>query len=138
KAAPRPEDDARPKPRPAFSGTEDDQGGNAPAGKGPHRLIARISASAVTGVKTGTAVTLDSTGSSDAEGCELQYHWTLIDRPDRSHAELANPLTARATLIPDAEGSYLIDLVVSDAASSSEPAKITIECQGIGEGPPAT
>ncbi|MEZ0228435.1 MAG: FHA domain-containing protein, partial [Planctomycetota bacterium] len=142
KAAPRAEDDERPRPRPAFSGSEGETATNnstpsnpapAPAASsGPHRPVAAISASGVTGVKVGAPITLDATGSTDAQGCELSYHWALIDRPDRSRAELAGPLAARATLVPDAEGSYLVSLVVKDAQSTSEPARITIECSGAG------
>jgi hypothetical protein len=82
----------------------------------------------VTGVAPGTTITLDGTGSSDSENCELHYRWTLIDRPDPSRSELGAPLAPTATLALDAEGSYLIALTVTDGISESEPARITIEC----------
>jgi hypothetical protein len=127
KAAPRPEDEARPKPRPTFSGTDGQD--EKPGVSAVHpRPVARISTTA-SSVAPGTALTFDGTGSSDAEGGELQYRWTLVDRPDKSKAELAGPLTTKASLIADVEGSYLVVLVVtSSAGASSEPARLTIEC----------
>ncbi len=91
--------------------------------------MARISTTAST-VAPGTPLAFDGSGSSDsaAEGGELQYRWTLVDRPDKSKAELGGPLTPRASLVPDVEGSYLIVLVVTSPAGASEPVRLTIEC----------
>lgn len=128
KAAPRPEDEARPRPRPTFSATDGQD--EKPGATAVHpKPVARISTTAST-VAPGTPLAFDGSGSSDsaAEGGELQYRWTLVDRPDKSKAELGGPLTPRASLVPDVEGSYLIVLVVTSPAGASEPVRLTIEC----------
>jgi hypothetical protein len=130
-----PEED-HPRPRPAFSGTEDDKPstGMGPGASATHKPFARIAASA-TAVAVGTPVSLDGATSNDPEGCELTFRWTLVDRPDASRAELSGALTSQAALTPDAPGKYLVILVASDATSSSEPTRLQIDA---GTGAPAS
>jgi hypothetical protein len=132
-AAPRAQDEDKPRPRPAFSGTDGDTNMSGPS-KTARKPVARISASAMA-VKPGAEVVLDGS-SSDAGDGELTFHWTLVDRPDRSRAELAGAISPQAKLVPDVEGSYLIVLTVQNEAGTSEPARVEIECGGSAPAPP--
>lgn len=42
------------------------------------------------------------------------WRWTIIDRPGESSVALANPTNAVISFIPDAVGSYLIQLIVNE------------------------
>ncbi|HYB98733.1 MAG TPA: choice-of-anchor L domain-containing protein [Candidatus Limnocylindrales bacterium] len=80
----------------------------------------------------GTAVVgvgemLDGSGSSDDDGDELSYEWTLVSVPDGSQAILQNANTSTPTLLPDLIGQYVARLVVSDGADVSEPDEVTID-----------
>jgi len=62
----------------------------------------------------GDEVTLDGSNSSDAEGDDLTYNWTIISKPESSLAELADSNTSYSTFTPDIEGVYSVQLIVSD------------------------
>lgn len=66
-------------------------------------------------VMVGATVTLDGETSSDPDGNQLSYQWTLVDRPDGSTATLQNPNTARPTFVADKPGPYIASLVVVDS-----------------------
>src|SRR5436305_12164090 len=42
-------------------------------------------------------VVLDGSGSSDADGNLLSFHWSFVSRPSGSIATLSNPLAVRPT-----------------------------------------
>lgn len=72
-------------------------------------------------VPTSTLVTLDGSGSSDADGDELLYTWEFVTLPAGSTATLANATTPLPTLTPpqptftpDIAGTYTIRLTVDD------------------------
>jgi PKD repeat protein len=79
-------------------------------------------------VQAGTLVTLDGSASSDPSGqLPLTYAWSFVSQPAGSTAALSNPSIVNPTFTPNALGSYVIQLVVTDAASlSSAPATVTI------------
>jgi len=64
-------------------------------------------------------VTLDGTGSSDADGDDLTYSWVLTQRPMGSEALLSGADTAMPSFIADVEGDYLIELTVNDGMLDS-------------------
>lgn len=72
-------------------------------------------------VYRGDIVLLDGSGSSDADGDQLAYVWSLVSRPEGSSAALSGSLTATPAFVADAPGDYIIELVVDDGACSSEP-----------------
>ena len=83
-------------------------------------------AGAAQAVTIGTAVTLDGTGSTDADNDPLTYQWTLGTRPVGSASALSRSTAARPTFTPDVAGSYVASLVVSDGKFSSAAASITV------------
>ena len=74
----------------------------------------------------GASITLNGSASSDADGDELSYHWSLDGQPTGSNARLNNPDSATPTLIADQAGHYLISLEVSDGAHLSNIDSVTI------------
>ncbi len=62
-------------------------------------------------------VTLDGSGSSDDDGTPT-YSWAFTSKPAASTATLANPTTVSPTFTVDVQGSYIIELTVSDGVIS--------------------
>jgi hypothetical protein len=84
-------------------------------------------AGAAQDVKTGQVVTLDGSGSSDANGDALAYSWTLTGRPAGSAAVLPGATTVRPTFTPDVDGAYVATLIVNDGkVNSSNSASVTV------------
>jgi glucodextranase-like protein/K319-like protein len=71
-------------------------------------------------------VTLNGSGSHDADGDALSFQWSLESRPQGSTATLLNPTFAQPTIIPDIPGIYVGTVVVSDGKASSDPDTVTI------------
>lgn len=82
-------------------------------------------------VVTGTLVTLDGSGSSDADGDLLTYSWSFTSKPTGSGAALSSVTVAKPTFTPDAGGVYLLNLVVNDGKANSTSAAVTITASGI-------
>ncbi len=62
---------------------------------------------------TGDLITLDGSGSSDADGDALSYSWSLVT-PGGSNAALNNPSLVSPTFGADVGGIYTATLTVSD------------------------
>ncbi len=65
----------------------------------------------------GREVVLDGSGSTDPDSADLTYFWAFVSRPDGSNAAIQDATTDTARFVPDAEGTYEIELEVSDEAS---------------------
>ncbi|NWG12949.1 MAG: tandem-95 repeat protein [Acidobacteria bacterium] len=78
-------------------------------------------------VIVGTPVTLNGSGSSDADSDALSYSWSIIAKPDGSAATLANPASVEATFTPDLTGTYVIQLIVNDGIEWSDPDSMTVD-----------
>src|SRR5262245_27251953 len=65
-------------------------------------------------VKVGQKVTLDGSGSTDADGDPLQYRWSLVMRSTGSQATLSNPTLVHPTVIMDRAGAYTVQLTLND------------------------
>jgi RHS repeat-associated protein len=76
--------------------------------------------------QVGAAVTLDGSSSSDRDGDPLTYHWALLSRPDGSSATLSDATAIRPNFILDHPGTYIVQLVVRDATTESDPDTVTI------------
>lgn len=77
-------------------------------------------------VFTGAKVTLDGSQSYDPEDFTLSYRWTMRSRPENSMAVLSDSSSKKPAFLADVEGSYVVQLVVSDGLRYSEPALVTI------------
>ncbi|WP_289781779.1 PKD domain-containing protein [Ornithinimicrobium faecis] len=73
----------------------------------------------------GDAVNLDGTGSTDPDGDELTYAWTLTT-PDGSTAELDSSTTAQPGFVADVAGTYSAILTVNDGTTDSPADTVTI------------
>ena len=76
-------------------------------------------------VAIGQMVTLDGSGSSDADGDALSYQWSLTP-PTGSTAVLSAVDSATPGLVPDLPGTYIVELVVSDGLLDSVPDSVTV------------
>ncbi len=80
-------------------------------------------------VSTGTAVSLDGSGSSDPDGDTLKYYWS-IERPEGSSAVFfSNVNLPTAQFTPDIDGIYTLTLIVNDGKVNSEPDTVVITSQ---------
>ena len=77
-------------------------------------------------VTAGTMVTLDGSGSSDADGNPLTYLWSFVSSPSGSSPTLNGSTTVRPTFLADRAGQYIIQLIVNDGAANSTAARVTI------------
>jgi hypothetical protein len=77
-------------------------------------------------VLTGSAVTLDGSRSSDANGDRLNYVWSLVSRPAGSTASLGSRNAPTTGLVADVEGVYVVSLVVNDGNADSAAATVSV------------
>jgi RHS repeat-associated protein len=77
----------------------------------------------------GNTVQLDGSGSFDADGDPLTYHWSLVSVPAGSTATLSNPTSVKPTFAVDKAGNYVAQLIVNDGKVNSTPASVTISTQ---------
>ena len=77
-------------------------------------------------VDAGDTVVLDGSGSSDADGDLLTFHWSFVSRPSGSIATLSDPLAVRPTFQADQPGTYIVQLIVNDGQGDSTPDAVTI------------
>ena len=76
-------------------------------------------------VSTGL-VTLDGSGSTDANNDTLTYKWVLVGRPIGSAAVLSSTTSVKPTFTADSVGVYVASLMVSDGKLSSDTAITTV------------
>ena len=88
----------------------------------------------------GETVTLDGTGSYDADGDALTYSWAVDSVPSDSgmdDGDLVDADTDSATFTPDVEGEYVLTLTVSDGTDTdTDTVVITVEDTTVTNTPP--
>lgn len=77
-------------------------------------------------VAPGALVTLDGSGSTDANGDTLTYAWTLTSSPTGSATTLNSPTSVKPTFTPDLAGTYVASLTVNDGKVASISQTVTI------------
>jgi len=77
-------------------------------------------------VSIGSLVTLNGSASSDANGNQLTYNWTLTSKPTSSIATLTNSTSPLATFTADLAGTYVARLIVNDGMLNSDAATVTV------------
>lgn len=75
---------------------------------------------------TGSTVQLNGSASRDADGDTLTYSWSLTTRPAGSTAALSNPAAVSPSFVADLPGTYVAQLIVSDASLASTPATVLV------------
>jgi hypothetical protein len=69
----------------------------------------------------GETVQLDGSKSTDIDGSQLTFRWTVNEKPDGSMAQLSNVNKINPVFTPDVPGIYVIELVVNDGTAESDP-----------------
>ena len=77
-------------------------------------------------VARNATVTLDGSGSTDANKDTLIYRWVLTYRPTNSTAVLTNANAEKPTFVADQAGVYVATLVVSDGRLDSTQVTIAV------------
>ena len=89
-------------------------------------------------VSTAAVVTLNGTGSTDANGDTLTYRWTLTSKPTSSTAALSSATVASPTFTADLAGSYMASLVVNDSkVDSTNTSTVTVTASAANSAPVA-
>lgn len=83
-------------------------------------------ATAPTEVLIGTSVTLDGTASMDPDEDLVSFLWSMVAAPEGSAAVLDDPSAAQPSFAPDMEGTYVLELVVTDGELESEPVEVSV------------
>jgi hypothetical protein len=71
-------------------------------------------------------VQLDGSGSSDSDGDDLNYQWSILSKPGSSNSALSSATAEDPTFVADVTGTYEIQLVVNDGTVDSDPCTVTI------------
>ncbi len=74
----------------------------------------------------GDKVELDGSGSSDADGDPLSFHWRFVTRPATSMATLSDPTAVGPTFTVDLPGDYTVELIVNDGQEDSAADTVTV------------
>ncbi len=106
------------------SGTAADPPANPPPGLTNTAPVANAGVAQV--VATGATVSLDGSGSSDANGDTLTYMWSFASKPAGSATSLSSATASKPSFIADVVGNYVVSLVVSDGKVSSAAASVTV------------
>jgi PKD domain len=78
----------------------------------------------------GATIQLSGSASSSSTSTIASYLWTLTSKPSGSTAMIATPSAVTASLAPDVDGSYSIQLQVTDANGITGTQSVTIVVSG--------
>jgi hypothetical protein len=74
-------------------------------------------------------VTLDGSGSYDADGNSLTFKWSFISKPGGSTTMLSSATKVNPYFVVDVPGNYIVQLIVNDSVADSQPDTVTIATQ---------
>ena len=77
-------------------------------------------------VTVGSLVTLDGSGSRDANNQSLTYIWQMTAVPAGSLAALSSTTSAKPTFTADVAGTYMVSLVVNDGKANSTLTTVSV------------
>lgn len=77
-------------------------------------------------VVSGSIVTLNGSGSTDANNDSLSYRWSFTSKPTGSISTLSSIASVNPTFKADLAGAYILSLVVNDGNLDSNTAIVTI------------
>jgi hypothetical protein len=80
----------------------------------------------------GDSVSLVEGGSSDPDNDKLTFRWTLVSAPAASVTQLTGATKAKASLVLDRPGAYVVELVVRDGTLSSAPDLVIVTTSNTG------
>jgi len=69
-------------------------------------------------VNLGQTITLDGSASSDPDGNAITYQWSITSQPNGAVASINDATIAQPVLTVDTEGTYSLELTVSDGSLS--------------------
>lgn len=92
----------------------------------PVNVAPSASAGHAQSVFVDTQVTLDGSGSTDANADGLTYIWTLTSKPLGSKVSLSSTAAVKPVFTADVAGSYIFTLVVNDGQADSNPATVLV------------
>jgi len=78
-------------------------------------------------VRVSDTVLLNATSSEDIDQDPLTCHWEIIDQPDSSAAVLSDANAVTPSFIADKRGEYIVQLIVNDGQTDSEPFNLNIQ-----------
>ncbi|MBM4065868.1 MAG: hypothetical protein FJ266_09555 [Planctomycetes bacterium] len=82
-------------------------------------------------VNVNDTVTLNGSGSSDADGDTITYGWSFTTKPSGSTAVLSGATSANPTFTADKVGTYVVSLMVNDGTVNSSPDTVTITANAV-------
>lgn len=77
-------------------------------------------------VNVSAVVQLNGSASTDVDGDQLTYQWSLITIPAGSTAALSSTTAVNPSFTADHPGTYVAQLVVNDGKVSSAPVTVTV------------
>jgi hypothetical protein len=75
----------------------------------------------------GDTVTLNGSGSSDANGDPLTYLWSFASVPAGSASSIASPTSVKTTFVPDLPGLFVAQLIVNDGFVDSVASTVQVQ-----------
>lgn len=85
-------------------------------------------------VDVGSLVQLNGSGSFDPDNDPLEFAWIITNRPGGSASFLVDGNTATPRFTPDVEGTFLIELRVTDGDEISSPDSVRVIAQESSSG----
>ena len=75
------------------------------------------------------SVNLDGSSSTDADGDALTFQWSITSKPGGSIAVLSDATLVNPVFVVDVAGSYIVQLIVNDGTSNSNPDTVIISTE---------